>query len=161
MTPHGRVCVKKGLRCVYFTHKRDLALFLLSSGWAHCFFSLQESDASIRSALSGPGRPCVVFTHPELLALEIQPHDDPKTTQHRLRSQQPPSAMLHVISPAPCVDSSVVLEASVDFQLQSRQCVDFSAPDRSCVDLFPARRSVLVFLPLRLPASPFRVPGTR
>ncbi|KAJ1117509.1 hypothetical protein NDU88_005708 [Pleurodeles waltl] len=49
-------------------------------------FSPQESDASIRSALSGPVRPCLVFTRPVVLTSEIQPHDDPKTTQCGLRS---------------------------------------------------------------------------
>ncbi|KAJ1163475.1 hypothetical protein NDU88_003933 [Pleurodeles waltl] len=58
------------------------------------FFSPPESDASIRSAFSGPGTPCIVFTHPAVFASEIQPHDDPKTTQHGLRSHQPLSAML-------------------------------------------------------------------
>ncbi|KAJ1152178.1 hypothetical protein NDU88_004955 [Pleurodeles waltl] len=86
MTPHGRLCVKKGLRCVDFNHERDLASFLLSSGRARHFFSPQESDASIRSTLSGPGRPCIVFTLLAVFASEIQPHDDPKTTQCRLRS---------------------------------------------------------------------------
>ncbi|KAJ1198248.1 hypothetical protein NDU88_002091 [Pleurodeles waltl] len=37
---------------------------------------------------------------------------------------------------------------------------DFLAIDRSRVNRFPTRWSVHGFLPLRLPASPFRVPGT-
>ncbi|KAJ1091840.1 hypothetical protein NDU88_004955, partial [Pleurodeles waltl] len=72
----------------------------------------------------------------------------------------PQSAMLCVVSPAPCVDSSVAFPASVDSQPRSRRRVVSSATDRSRVNLFPTRRSVRGFRPLRLPASLFRVPGT-
>ncbi|KAJ1199663.1 hypothetical protein NDU88_003496 [Pleurodeles waltl] len=44
-------------------------------------YTLPESDALIRSALLGPGKPYVVFTCPVVFASEIQPHDDPKNTQ--------------------------------------------------------------------------------
>ncbi|KAJ1130456.1 hypothetical protein NDU88_008809 [Pleurodeles waltl] len=100
------------------------------------FFSPQESDASIQSALLVPGRPCVVFTRPVVFALEIQPHDDPKTTQRGLGSHQPPSAMLCVFSPAPGIDLRVALQASINFQPwigvvpifspHSGWCMDFS-----------------------------------
>ncbi|KAJ1125421.1 hypothetical protein NDU88_003853, partial [Pleurodeles waltl] len=63
-----------------------------------------ESGASIQTALSVQGRPCVIFTCPAVFVSEILLHNDSKTTQRRLRSHQPLSAMLRVVSPAACVD---------------------------------------------------------
>ncbi|KAJ1082313.1 hypothetical protein NDU88_002481 [Pleurodeles waltl] len=124
------------------------------------FFSSQENNASIWSALSNVSRPCIVFTLPVVFALEIQPHDDPKTVQRRLRSPSLRQLCWALFLKAPCVDSSVALQASVNFQPRIRRRVDFPAADRSLDDLFPARPSVHGFLRLRLAASPFRVPGT-
>ncbi|KAJ1130546.1 hypothetical protein NDU88_008897 [Pleurodeles waltl] len=95
---------------------------------ARRFFSPQESDVSIRSALSGPGRPCVVFPHTAVLESEIQPHDDPKTR-----------------SMGCGLPALVAFPASAVSQLRSRRRVISSAADRSRVNLFPARRSVRGF----------------
>ncbi|KAJ1199947.1 hypothetical protein NDU88_003778, partial [Pleurodeles waltl] len=66
-----------------------------------------ESDASIQSALSGPGRPCIVFTRPVVLESENPATRLSENHAAWVAISQPPSAMLHVVSPAPCVDSSV------------------------------------------------------
>ncbi|KAJ1202353.1 hypothetical protein NDU88_006153 [Pleurodeles waltl] len=113
---HERVCVKKGLQCVDLTHEGDLTSFLLSSGRVHHFFSPQKSDASIQSALLGPGRLCIVFTFPAVMALEIQPHDDPKTTQRGLRSPSLPQR---------CCTSFLQLSVSI-LRLRYRRASIFS-----------------------------------
>ncbi|KAJ1149199.1 hypothetical protein NDU88_002014 [Pleurodeles waltl] len=137
-----------------------IASFPLTFGVAnYCgcrvFGGLPVAGQNDRGGLPRPRRCCG-----GLLAGEIQPHDDPKTTQRGLRSHQPPSGMLCVISPAPGIDLPVALQASIDFQPRSWGCVDFSAADQSCVNLFPARQSERGFLTFVLPTSPFRIPGT-
>ncbi|KAJ1136806.1 hypothetical protein NDU88_003220 [Pleurodeles waltl] len=112
----------------------------------HHFFSLQESDASIRSALSGPGRPSVVFTRPAVLESEIQLHDDLKNMHRRLQFYQPPSAMLCIVSPAPGVDlrsrfrrvsiSSREAGGASIFQPQIGVTLIFSPYDVRCEDFF-------------------------
>ncbi|KAJ1122198.1 hypothetical protein NDU88_000701 [Pleurodeles waltl] len=63
---------------------------------------------SIRTIGSRQALRC--FTRPAVLVSEIHPQDDQKTTQRGLRSHQPPSAMLRVVSPAPCIDLWVTLQ---------------------------------------------------
>ncbi|KAJ1081104.1 hypothetical protein NDU88_001288 [Pleurodeles waltl] len=103
----------------------------------HRFFCPLESDASSWSAHSGPGRPGVVFTHSVVFASEIQPHDDTKTTQRRLRSQQPPSAMRASIFRSRCWRASIFsCEAGglSIFQQQFRVVSIFSLHSGLCMD---------------------------
>ncbi|KAJ1214953.1 hypothetical protein NDU88_002563 [Pleurodeles waltl] len=118
-------------------------------------------DPSLRRrVMCASGQHSQVQVGPAVFASEIQSHDDPKTTQCGLRSHQPPSVMLCIVSPVAGTDLPVVLQASVDFQARSWRLVNFSPADRRCVNLFPPLQLVRGFLTLVLPASPFRAPGT-
>ncbi|KAJ1170830.1 hypothetical protein NDU88_002701 [Pleurodeles waltl] len=126
----------------------------------HCFFSPQESNELILSALLGPGMPCVIFTRPAVFALEIQPQmvRKPHSAGCDLTNLRQRCCTLFL---QPRVSIFVLRCRRVSiFSCEAGGRVNFSATDRSLVNLFPARRSVRGFLTLGLLASPLRVHGT-